>query len=325
MIHSCINRLLVIATMIAVAGSARTAHAQVDEEMEERPPANPREDLLKQRVEQQFQVLRGTYKARFESWVVAEFGARSQVSDQLEMQLETRVLELKGECHLTVAQVKKLQVAGRGDIKRFMDRFNDIARTIDNRESSKDDLRAAILETDQLQALVSQRLFGEDSILGKILGGTLDPHQVAEREKALLERNKLRYQTAVGKAVKTLQANLGLKKVQSAALQALLVRETHAPRRFGNAPDIALVLFQASRIPEEKIRSIVDKAQWSVLSRWMAVYIKGGSGEKMLKRNGFVFDDDPVIGSAERIKTVNQKDGPGVDRAGAPRWRGSLP
>jgi hypothetical protein len=285
-----INRMIVIAAVLAIAGPAPIVRAQDDEEAEERIQANPPGALNFQAEQRQMLLMR--YKAQFDQWVRSEFGSPDVVGDQLEMQLATRLLELEAECHLTPPQVKKLRLAGRGDVKRFMDRFDGIARTFAEPHSSVDDLRTAMLEMQDLRGLARQRLFDEKSLLGKTLAGTLDRNQVAERELSFVERNKIRYQVAVSRAIKTLQGNLGLKKVQSAKLEAILLRETQAPRRFGNAPDIALVLFQASRVPEEKIRSIFDDDQWKTLSRWMAVYIKGASGEKMLTRNGYVFADE---------------------------------
>ena len=66
-------------------------------------------------------------------------------------------------------------------------------------------------------------------------------------------------------------------------LAELLLKETRPPRKFGDAPDVALVLFQASRIPEAKIRPIFDDAQWRIMSRWMAVYIQESLGRRNLE------------------------------------------
>jgi hypothetical protein len=173
--------------------------------------------------------------------------------------------------------------------------------------SSVEDLRAAKLEMIDLGTLAGPRLFGDDSLLGKTLGTTLDQDQVAAREKAFLERNLVRHRTAIDSAVKALQNNLGMNEVQGTKLAELLLRETRPPRKFGNAPDIALVLFQASRIPEARIRPIFDDAQWRIMSRWMAIYVRGASGEKTLNKNGFVFDDDTSVTPADHVNPLERQ------------------
>ena len=93
----------------------------------------------------------------------------------------------------------------------------------------------------------------------------------------------------------------------SPSVAALLLRETRPPRRFGNAPDVALVLFQASRLPEAKLRPIFDYAQWRIVSQWMAVYINGSSGKRQLTRNGFVFEDTADDSFRDRARPESEK------------------
>ena len=302
---SYFGRLLLVAMVLVIAGIGEVAHAQDDWEQEEKVEASRQEDLQKFRIEQQRQRLQMAYRAQFDRWLSLQFRPPGRARDLLEMRLAGRLRELEAECQLTAAQVKKLQLAGRGDIKRFMDRVDHIARVMNEPGSSVEDLRAAKLEMIDLGTLAGPRLFGDDSLLYKTLGSTLDQDQVAAREKALLERNAVRHRTTIARAVKAIQDNLGMNEAQGSRLAELLLRETRPPRKFGNAPDIALVLFQASRIPEARIRPIFDDAQWRIMSRWMAIYIRGASGEETLHRNGFVFDDDASVTPPDHVKPVS--------------------
>lgn len=299
--------------------SSELPPAQDDGETEEKVEAPRREDLQKFRVEQQRQRLQTAYRAQFDRWLFSQFRTRDGARRQLETLLAVQLHELDAECHLTAAQLKKLQLAGRGDIKRFMDRFDDVASTVEDPQSSIDDLRTAMGEIRVLRAPSRQQLFGEGSLLCKTLTRVLDQDQAAAREKALLERNKLRHRAAINAAMKTLQSNLGMSDAQCAELAELLFMETRPPRRFGNAPDVALILFQASRLPEVRIKSIFDDSQWRIISRWMAIYIQGRSGEKTLKRNGFVFDDEPAKTLPDRFNPVSRKDGTQVESIGPSR------
>jgi hypothetical protein len=282
-------------TIVAIVAAGAVARAQDDWERENMVEASRQEDLQKLRVEQQRQRLQVAYKAQFDRWFAFQFRPRIGARNQLELRLAGRIRELDADCYLTAAQVKKLELAGRGDIKRFMDRVDNVRRTLEDLRSSVEDLRAASLEMIDLDANANKRHFGDDSLLCKTLAGMLDPEQVAAREKAVFGRNVIRHRTAVASATRALQANLDMNDEQCKRFAELLLRETRTPRRFGTAPDVALVLFQASRIPEERIRPIFDDAQWRILSRWMAVYIRGASGEITLMTNGFVFDDLPAV------------------------------
>jgi hypothetical protein len=299
---------LLFGTTAAVVCGGEVVRAQDDAETEQNVEAPRPEDLQILRVEQQRQRLQMAYKAQYDRWISFQFRPRVGTRDQLEMRLAGQLRELEEECHLTTAQVKKLKVAGRGDIKRFMDRVNHIAKTMEDPRSSIDDLRAARLDMVDLDTRAGQRLFGDDSLLGKTLASTLDPDQAAARERAFLERNVVRHRRAVNAAIQTLQSNLGMTDAQCTRLAELLLSETRPPRRFGNAPDVALVLFQASRVPEARIRPIFDDGQWRIMGRWMRVYARVASGKETLKRNGFVFDDESADEPPDRVKPVSKKD-----------------
>ena len=307
--HRQFARLL-IGTIVAVVSAGAVARAQEDWEQEERVEMGRQDDLQRFQLEQQRQRLQMAYKAQFDRWYSLQIRPRVGDFDQLEMRLAGRLLELQEECHLTAAQIKKLQLAGRGDLKRFTDRVNQIARTMNDPHSSVEDLRAARLEMLDLDRRAGPRLFGDDSLLAKTLASTLDQDQAAAREMTILVRNVLRHRAAVQSAVKTLQTNLAMNDEQTKQLTELLLREARPPRRFGIAPDVSLVLFQASRIPEARIRPIFDDAQWRIISRWMAVYIRGEMGEATLKTKGFVFDDAPAVSPPGRVKSVSRKDEP---------------
>jgi hypothetical protein len=304
-----------VGTMLVIGITGEIAVAQDDVDVEERVEVN-RDEALQNLRERQRQRLRlqAAYKSQFDLWVRTQFRTRDGARHQLEMVLARQVRTFAAECHLTADQVKKLELAGRGDIKRFMDRIDNIAKVIESPGSSAGDLQGAILEMNDLGAPVSQRLFGDRSLLCKTLAGSLDSDQAAEREKALAKRSTLRYQAAINSAIKLLRMNLGLREDQCTDLATLLLKETRAPRRFGDVPDIALVLFQASRISEEKIKPIFDDGQWLIVSRWMGRYL-----------HGFVIGDELATRPFDRVKPVSKQDERKADRPEPSRLREAQP
>jgi hypothetical protein len=299
---------LLLATIVAAGFAGASAHAQDDAEVEERVEVQRREDVQRLAPDLARQRLQAAYKFQFDRWAISQFKTRRGARQQLENLLAEQIRKLTAQCHLTEDQQKKLELAGRGDIKHFQDRFDHIARTLDDGQSSVDDLRAAMREMQLLASFTRQRIFSDDSLLAKTLASTLDSQQTAARQKALVERNKELHRAAIASAINTLRTNLGLTEEQGARLEQLLRKETRPPRRFGTAPDVAVVLFQASRISEDQIRPIFDDGQWLIMRRWMAVYIEGASGEKTLNKFGFVFDDQPAVSGAVCVEPMARKD-----------------
>jgi hypothetical protein len=210
--------------------------------------------------------------------------------------LSRRLDELRGSCHLTEAQVKTLTIAGKSDVKRLMDRFDQIAGKFEDSRTSQNDLRVLLIEINDLENKVNGAFLGEDSLFSKTLARTFDREQAASYEKVLAEKRRLQYEQAVSRAFRLMKRNLDLSDQQVQQLVQLLLRGTRPPKKFGRASEIALVLFQVSRLPEQTIKPMFDDAQWQRLSHWVAAYKDGAGGEQVLMRNGFIFDDKPAVG-----------------------------
>jgi hypothetical protein len=276
-------RLLLVAAVLAAAGTERLARAQDDDEPaanalanRERELGELRAALIQKQHEHQLEVQRDRHKARFERL------------------LSSRLDELKESCQLTEAQVQKLTVAGNGEIKRFMDRWDQIAGKTAGSRQDLNELHERLQKTNALTNEINTDFLGEGSFFSKTLLRTLDQKQAASYEKARIESTRLAYERAVSRAFESMRNRLHLSNEQVEQLVQLLVRETRPPRRFGRAPGMALVLFQMSRLPEDTIKPILDEAQWRGLRRLITAYKNGAGAEEVLKRNGFIFDEGPA-------------------------------
>ena len=101
---------------------------------------------LELRNEQRRQSLQAAYRSQFDSWVISQFRTRDEVRPRLERLLAAQIRELTARCRLRDEQSRKLELAGQGEIKRFIDRFEYVAGTIEGRNSTIDELRAARAE-----------------------------------------------------------------------------------------------------------------------------------------------------------------------------------
>ena len=189
--------------------------------------------------------------------------------------------------------MQKLRVAGNGDIKRLKERLTDLTRKLEDPTVAVDALERDIpVEWNRFQADWNTGIFGIGSLLEKILNTTLNPEQAARWQAALRERNREGYERAVRLALNRLRRTLDLSDPQVQALSRLVLAETRPPRRFGRRSEVALVLLQIAKLPEDVLRPALDATQWGSLQTLLKRYKPGGAAEATLVRNGFVFESD---------------------------------
>ena len=257
-----------------------------DEETDERNEAAARQLFREEVVRFQEQQMRIELKEFVDRRLTAFGGTADGLRKHLETRLNSRLDALHYTCHLTTAQRKKLQLAGRGDIKRLMDRIDPIFRGPAN--STVDEIRRLAAETSDLGKDLDG-LFGAGSFFSKAMITTLTHEQFAQNERALREKNSAWYVSAVTDAVRKLARIVDLSDVQAEKLSKLILTETTPPQKFGSA-DYAFVMFRASKLPEAKLRVILDERQWSALKSQLASW---ADAEGILKKQGFEFDNGP--------------------------------
>jgi hypothetical protein len=282
--HPAIVRLGV-ATMLAIVAAPQVACAQADR--------HPRELLMefeRARLEIRRELVERTFPGRSEDVEV--------IRDRLESALKARVDKLERQYGLSAAQKKKLVVAGRGDIKHFLDRWeetqSEILLTVIGRDAERDLLE----DVKSLQLRAQRDLFGEESILTKTLRKTLTAEQSARFEKAAREVILARYRATLMWVLGTLDEMLGLIPRQHQQLETLLTEETRPPRRFGEE-DYYGVMCQLGRVPEAKLRPIFDDGQWFKLSRQLA---EAKRKEETLRLKGYLPENEVAAAPAQTNK-----------------------
>jgi hypothetical protein len=266
-------RLAAPAFIVAVVTSSPVVQAQDEEEEEVAPaPAAARFDAFN--------------NFNFDQWVFGNLGGANagMVRNKLDTRLELQVDDIERSCGLTPVQKKKLLVAGRGDIKRFFDRLEEVRRKFDKLRNQQNALGMVWQDVQPLQAGVSGGLFGDGSIFAKALRTTLTPEQVADHEKAARERLLFLYWAKVDLVLEMLSNQVGTTVEQRDQLRKLLTAETRPPKRLGQN-DYYAVLYQVATIPEAKLKPLFDDLQWRLLDQQLAQ--ARGLG-MWLKQNGFV-------------------------------------
>jgi hypothetical protein len=288
-----IGRLLTAAAILVIVGGGACARAQDDGEEEEAPNPIPA-------VRMHAFVMNDD---QFDQWVFGNMGLGTAGSarNRLDSLLTLNVDDLERTCGLTPVQKKKLLLAGRGDIKRFFDRVEEIRQRFTKGQNDQNQFAQLWQEVQPLRNAYHAGFFGEDSIYAKALKGTLTPDQVEKHEAVVLDRTLYRYWARVDLAMELLNNEVGFTDDQRRQLVKLLHEETKPPRRLGQN-DYYVVLYQLSRIPEDKIKPVFEDVQWRFLKRQLD---QGRGMEMFLKQNGFVPGDEPAPRAKAQYRVPN--------------------
>lgn len=269
--------LCTMAALLAflLIGGSLTAHAQDDDIVED-------DQAQAQGVNNVFVVHRPIYTEQmFNQWVFGNTGGINEGRKHIDAGLKLQMGYLERVCTLTPEQREKLHLAGEGDLKRFFDRYEKSREHFNAIKGDQNKLGEVFQEIQPLQMSFKSGIFGEGSIFAKSVGNTLSGDQAKQFEKLMRERRWFRYKAKVDLVVGTLDAAIGLTAEQRTQFIKLLSDEVEPPLKFGQW-DYYAVLYQASRIPEDKLRPLFDPVQWRILSaqiqqaRGMGPFLQNG-------------------------------------------------
>ena len=219
--------------------------------------------------------MRCIYKRDFDRWIATELKSGVERRAILDSRLTDRLDELKRDCGLTELQFQKLELAGKNDIDQFLDKVDGIHRKFNDPFLVLTEFPCR--EADALQ-LSWLNEFGADSTFSKTFATTLSPEQQALRDRRVAERNRDRYRIATVHATTVLAKALRMNERERVRVEELIQAETVPPRRFGHFPrarspldaDADIVLFQAAKIAEPKLKAVLGEALFDKVNRRLA-------------------------------------------------------
>jgi hypothetical protein len=197
---------------------------------------------------------------QFEKWVFGRVGGADRARSRLETRLAWEINRVDAVCRFTPEQRKKLEIAGQGDIKRFFDRLGAVKADL-GRKAGLLDARALLRELLPVRMQVEANVFVDGSIFVKTLKTTLTPEQLARYDTWTRDFYRLRVQWVAF----SLDVGTPMSSETRTRLATMIMSQTRPLRRYDGAYDFQAILYQASRIPEAKLRPIFDDAQWRVL------------------------------------------------------------
>jgi hypothetical protein len=215
--------------------------------------------------------------------------APEAIRDRFHRVLALKIAQVDRACTLSPAQRERLELAGKGDIKRHFDRIAEHEHVI-NQQLEQEDYVKVVQQLQAVNRSHSAELFGASSLFAKAVRTILTDEQAALYRVVQVERDMGRYQIRVEQYVIGLDGALGLSAAQRRRLVDLLVKETQPPSTFG-PHDLLFIQYQVSRLPEDRLKPIFDDAQWSSLRRRLAAGAQ--VTEALLRSNGYLADGAP--------------------------------
>lgn len=207
---------------------------------------------------------------------------------RFESALRSRIKDLDRLPDVSEAQKKKLALAGRVDIERYVDRLQDFENKLAMRGNDRAELVKVFQEIEGLQRLASQDLFGDGSYYTKVLARTLTDRQIARLKEIERKMALERHDGTLRWVLETWDQALKLSADQRQRLDLLLHEQTRPPRKYGEY-DYYGVLLQLSRLPEPTLKMHFSDAQWALVSKHMDA---ARGLEETLKKGGYLPKDD---------------------------------
>ena len=120
------------------------------------------------------------------------------------------------------------------------------------------------------------------SLFAKVFHHLLSSDQFAQIRQEETQRQQERFRAKVKLAIATVENSIPLTEKQRESFENLLVAETKPPRISGRY-DYYVIMVQASRLPEAKLKAIFDDAQMRALQQ---LFQQVGRIEQVLKQQG---------------------------------------
>ena len=203
---------------------------------------------------------------QFDQWVFG--GPRNSRAgrNKLDTLLTLQVDDVARMCTLSETQKKKLLLAGRGDIKRFFEKVEEKRKKFEKIKQDQNKIGEIYQELVPLQVMLNSGLFGDGSIYAKTVRRVLSEEEDARYQKVIQDKNRFRYKAKVELVVAQLDQTVGFRDEQRRKLVELILSETEPPTRFGQY-DYYLVMYQAGKIAEAKLKPLFEDRQWALLHR----------------------------------------------------------
>jgi hypothetical protein len=294
----------VLFVFVAASMSALAGHAQEKQEKKKDAPTQQKQEKKTDADKKKGAELKRTIKKQpvpppvvvrnqwtddnFDQWIFGQDRNAARARQRLDSSLAVHIEAIHRASPLTDAQRKKLQLAGRGDVKRFFDSYETVKQKFHLIKDDQQKFQEIWQDINPLQTILQAGMFEGDSLFCKSLRHTLTSEQWAKYDAVERERREFSHHTSIVQAVIGWEQSMPLRATQRRELIELLTKETKPPRKLSPYGS-TWVLFQASRLPREKLKPIFDDMQWRSMNQYLGNARNLGTWIKQL---GLLPDDD---------------------------------
>ena len=239
---------------------------------------------------------------QFDQWVFGGRGNSQAGRNNLDTVLALQVDEVARVCRLTGLQKKKLLLAGHGDIKRFFEKVDEKRRKFDELKTDRNKIGEIYQELLPLQQTFRSGLFSQGSFYAKTLKTVLSDEDKEKYQELLRQKNRFRYHATIEWVVAQLDQSVGFRAEQRKRLIELLLNETQPPDRYGQY-DSYVVLYEAARIPADRLKGLFNDRQWALLQQSLN---QGRGLERFLRAQGLLPAQNGKQVAAGFLKALRQ-------------------
>jgi hypothetical protein len=225
---------------------------------------------------------------QFDAWVFRQDRTPEAARWRLDSLLELQIDEYDRACKLSAPQKQKLQLSGRGDIKRFFDRYETAKDRYRNLTGENQNVQEILQEANPLSAALQAGLFGETSLLRRSIPNVLTTEQLSHYESVVEEQMHSRHLATINLVVTSLEQAGKFPKAEREKFIEVMSRETKLRQKPGQY-DFYYLLGQLGRLPEKKYKPLLTDAQLEMLEKYQTQFQRL---EPLLRQAGYFADDD---------------------------------
>ncbi len=197
-------------------------------------------------------------------------GSAAEAKKRLEARTELKLTELDQVCQLNEAQKRKLELAARGDLKRFLIHADGLrlkfeklikAQKVNDGNAFNEAYMQMWQEIQPLQVRMSSGLSEtSDSLFMKVLSQTLSSEQQEKYAAVTTDRQRFRFEANIAVCLNDLEDVVFLSESQREAITKLML--ALPPLRQTGQYEMQAVWCRLGMIPTEQLEPIFKPDQW---------------------------------------------------------------
>ncbi len=227
-------------------------------------------------------------ESTFDSWLLSSAGFNrshgTSYRDFLEQQSLTQIATAENATDLTEEQQQKLKLAARGDTALIVDEIEKLRDELIGQSFPQNNINEPYQKIQALGSQLNAGLHGPDSLMSKVLHQVLTDEQQAAIDKLEAERRERQHEASMKMLIAGLQRFCPMTEEQRESFLKLAI-ENSKPAPRSHQYERYLLLYQLNKLPQDKIKSIFDDAQYKSLEPALR---QGNAYRHMLEQQGLI-------------------------------------